>query len=216
MPHVACPHCSQPIENDPSLAGSAATCPHCESDFQFPDARTASEKRVATATASRRSPRSKTKATATPKTKAPASPKSDGKKKPSEKSKSAGKEKPAGVNLKLLAPRIAIAAVVIFASLYFFTGRKRDYSAERQSVLTYIGNNMPKAKFDSWHGEGMAKGCTTTNGVKIPGNGVVIRAHVTTNGKLKYKKDIVFIVVNGRVTDEIEPQNFRLPSGSGK
>jgi len=196
-------------------------CPHCERKFQFPGATTEGadtlafvDKRESTAAASRGSPRSKSQA--------PATPKGDVKKKPSVKSKSpgkekpVGKEKPAGVNLKTLASKIAIGVVVLVASLYFFVGRKRDYTADRQAVLSYISSTMPKAKFDSWHGEGMAKGCTTTNGVKIPDNGVVVRAHVMMPGRLKYKKDIVFIVVNGRVTDEIDPQNFRLPAGSGK
>lgn len=219
MSHIACPHCSQPIEDDPSLAGEAAVCPHCDAEFQFPEA-PRPVKRASAASTSRRSPPGKTttsiKSKSDVKRPPDAKKQTDAKKQLGGKSKTAGKEKPAPPDPKLMIASIAVAVLLLAVSLYFFFGRKRDYTAERQAVLSYISNTMTKAKFDSWHGEGIGKGCTTTNGVKIPDNSVVVRAHVLVGGKMKHKEDIVFLVVNGRVTNEIDPRNFRLPTAAAK
>lgn len=229
MSQIACPHCSQPIQDDPSLAGSAAVCPHCDNEFQFPEAPKPA-KRAAAPAASKRSAGPQRSAgsqrSAGGKTMTTTRSKPEGKPQPGDKSKPTRKEKPkfalqemlTSSDPKLLAAKVAIAVVLgICVLMYLFVGRKRDYSAERQAVLSYISSNMPKAKFDSWHGEGIGKGCTIKNGKKVPDDSVVLRAHVLVGDRIaKYKKDIVFIVERGRVTDEVEPRDFHLPAGSGK
>jgi hypothetical protein len=154
MSRVACPHCSEPIENDPSLAGEAAICPHCDGEFQFPDPEPAPLKRakpVAEPTAPRRS--SATKAPSSTASKKEPKTSSTAKSKTSGKQKSAGKEPPATLDWKKLAPRIGMiagAVVVLATSIFFLFGRKRDFAPEKKVVASYISGRMSDAKLTSW------------------------------------------------------------------
>lgn len=230
MSDVPCPHCSQPIENDPSLAGTAVVCPHCETEFQFPEA--PKRAKPAAPAPARRTTAGKTQTTtrSKPDGKPPARDKSQlagkdkGKPTGKEKSKPGAKDKskPAakgplaafigGGDPKLMAVKVAIVALLLVCVvLYMFLGRTRDYAKEKQAVLSYISQKMENAKFDSWHGEGIGKGCSVKN-KKVPDDSVVLRAHVLVGNRIsKFKKDIVFIVDGGRVTDEVDPRDFHLP-----
>jgi hypothetical protein len=59
----------------------------------------------------------------------------------------------------------------------------------------------------------LAKGCSTAKKAKFPEDAVALQAKVKIAGKMN-PQDIVFIVANGRVTDEIPFFEFRAPSKS--